>query len=203
MSISINQNTEDAFTNPNGLIVQILNHISDPIFLKNDQLQFLFVNDAFCSLQGKKREELLGKTLPETSCNDRLEYAEDIEKSVLETAKEHIGKHELTEAKGNSLILTAKRIRLTDKEGRQYVFCIMKDASAANPTQTQTLRVTTTKSGMPISREVIHDLNNSLNIVRGYSELLLEDLTPGDPLRKDVEAIYQAGQNAAEIASRL
>jgi signal transduction histidine kinase len=184
------------------LTVQILNIISDPISIKNNQLQFIFVNDAFCALCNKGREAFLGRTLFEISYDALAESTGDQEKSVLETGTEQICKLEMMDTEGNSRTLEARKIRLTDKTEKPYVFCIMKSLAIAQPAQTQkTLSIS--KSGTPITREAIHDLNNSLNIIRGYSELLLEDLAADDPLHKDLNAIDQAGRHAADIASKF
>jgi len=185
-----------------GLAVQILNLIGDPIFIKNNQLQFIFVNDAFCALYNRSPEAFLGMTLPEISNDALAESAWNQEKSVLRTGSEQTDKLEMTDAEGKVRTLAAQKIRLTGKADRQYVFCIMKNVAETQPAQMQKPQMTS-KSGSAITREAIHDLNNSLNVIRGYSELLLEDLAQDDPMHKDLEAIYQAGQHAADIASNF
>ncbi len=40
----------------------ILNAISDPIFVKDHEHRWIFFNQAFCSLLGKSREEMIGRT---------------------------------------------------------------------------------------------------------------------------------------------
>jgi PAS domain S-box-containing protein len=185
-----------------GLAVQILNIIEDPISIKNGRLQFIFVNDAFCALYNKRQEAFLGMTLSEISHEADAESEKNQDKSVLKTGAEQTGKCEMTDANGNLRTIEVKRIRLADKTEEQHVFCIMKNAAEAHPAQTQKSQMIS-KSGNPITREAIHDLNNSLNVIRGYSELLLEDLASDDPLRKDIETIHQAGRQATDLASKF
>jgi signal transduction histidine kinase len=59
------------------------------------------------------------------------------------------------------------------------------------------------KSGAAPSRQLVHDLNNLLNVIRGYSELLLEETDDADPVHKDLRTIFEAAQRAAELASKL
>ena len=50
---------------------------------------------------------------------------------------------------------------------------------------------------------VAHDLNNVLGVLVGYSELLLEQIPPGSPLRKYVSNIQQSGEKGAAIIQDL
>jgi two-component system cell cycle sensor histidine kinase/response regulator CckA len=50
---------------------------------------------------------------------------------------------------------------------------------------------------------VSHDFNNILTAITGFSDLLLEDLAPGDPKRADVEEIRAAATRAAALTRQL
>jgi signal transduction histidine kinase/CheY-like chemotaxis protein len=50
---------------------------------------------------------------------------------------------------------------------------------------------------------VAHDFNNLLTAIRGYSELLLEDLEADDARRVDAEEIIKAADRAAELTRQL
>ncbi|MEP6765198.1 MAG: ATP-binding protein [Gemmatimonadaceae bacterium] len=50
---------------------------------------------------------------------------------------------------------------------------------------------------------IAHDFNNLMSVVLGYSELLVADLKPGDPLRADIEEIRNAGLRAADLTRQL
>lgn len=52
---------------------------------------------------------------------------------------------------------------------------------------------------MITDRKFVHDMKNMLGIVIGYSNLLLEDLPPGDPKREDVDEIRKAGESALSL----
>ena len=53
-----------------------------------------------------------------------------------------------------------------------------------------------------LSGGIAHDFNNLLTAIRGYSELLLGELT-GSPLRADVEEIFNAAERAATLTGQL
>jgi PAS domain S-box-containing protein len=50
---------------------------------------------------------------------------------------------------------------------------------------------------------VAHDFNNLLTAITGYSQLLLQDLPPGDPKGSDLEEIIKAAMRAASLTRQL
>ncbi|MET0794094.1 MAG: ATP-binding protein [Polyangiaceae bacterium] len=54
-----------------------------------------------------------------------------------------------------------------------------------------------------LSGSVAHDFNNLLSVILSYSDLVLSDLKPIDPLRADIESIRRAGEKAADLTRQL
>ena len=50
---------------------------------------------------------------------------------------------------------------------------------------------------------IAHDFNNLLTAILGYAGLLLDELPPEDPARRDIEEIQKAGQTAASLTGQL
>ncbi len=50
---------------------------------------------------------------------------------------------------------------------------------------------------------IAHDFNNLLMVVSGYTEVLLDQLTPGHPLHSKVESIQQASDRATTLTRQL
>jgi PAS domain S-box-containing protein len=50
---------------------------------------------------------------------------------------------------------------------------------------------------------IAHDFNNLLTVVSGYTEVLLDQLTPADPLHAKAEAIQQASDRATTLTRQL
>jgi two-component system cell cycle sensor histidine kinase/response regulator CckA len=50
---------------------------------------------------------------------------------------------------------------------------------------------------------IAHDFNNSLSAIVGYTELVLETLSPGDPIRSDIIEVRKAGASAVGLTRQL
>jgi two-component system cell cycle sensor histidine kinase/response regulator CckA len=50
---------------------------------------------------------------------------------------------------------------------------------------------------------VAHDFNNLLSVILGYASMILESLSPGDPLRADVDELLVAGHRATDLTRQL
>jgi PAS domain S-box-containing protein len=50
---------------------------------------------------------------------------------------------------------------------------------------------------------IAHDFNNLLTVINGYSDLLIRQLMPGDPMHESVSEIRLAGKRATELVRQL
>jgi len=112
---------------------EIINAISDPILVKDDQCRFVLVNDAEVAMTGLKREDQIGKTTLESYPQNEADVFLKNDKDVLTTGKESVSEENLTNAKGTLTIVT-KKVRYTDSSGNKYIVGVIRDITERKKT---------------------------------------------------------------------
>ncbi|HEV2084037.1 MAG TPA: PAS domain S-box protein [Gemmatimonadales bacterium] len=77
------------------------------------------------------------------------------------------------------------------------------EAEAGSQREAQERQADKMESVGRLAGGIAHDFNNLLTGILTYSELILQELRPSDPLRADIEAIRHAGQRAAALTRQL
>jgi two-component system cell cycle sensor histidine kinase/response regulator CckA len=181
---------------------QIINRISDPIFVKDRNHRFVLVNDAMCTFIGKRREEVLGETLLEF-IPDKPASLWNQEEEVFNTGHENLSEDFLRDAHNNLRHVMTKKSLFIDKSGDKQIIGILRDITEYKQLEAQLLQAQKMEAIGVLAGGVAHDFNNLLTVVKGYSEILKESFDPDDARRLDIEQIATAGQHAAALTTQL
>jgi PAS domain S-box-containing protein len=182
---------------------QIINCIADPIFVKDREHKFLLLNDAFCNFDGRQREELLGKVsssiLPEEIAGPREEQDEE----AFSRGAGYSSEDNLPDQEGRIHSFLTKKSLLKDKDGSLQMVGVLRDITELKRLQDQFVQSQKMEAIGMLAGGVAHDFNNLLTVIKGYAEVLAEDIDPADPKRRDLEQILKAGSQAASLTSQL
>ncbi len=105
---------------------------------------------------------------------------------------------------GTAIDVTFAAAPMRNDDGSIFgVLVLTTDITDRKRLEAQLIQADKMQSVGRLAGGVAHDFNNLLTAIRGYSDLLLEDLTVGSPSRGDVEAIRHAADRAASLTSQL
>jgi two-component system, cell cycle sensor histidine kinase and response regulator CckA len=191
--------TEEALKDSKEYLNQIINCIGDPIFVKNRDHRYVLVNDAFCVFTGLSRESLTRLVDKPKSAMPFWKEEED----VFITGKEILSENIFSDVQGASRTVMTRKFLLIDKNGNKQVVGVLRDITEYKRLESQFLQSQKMEAIGALAGGVAHDFNNLLNVINGYAELMLEEASPEDPMRKDLEQIKVAGQRATALTSQL
>jgi PAS domain S-box-containing protein len=118
---------EEAVIESVNYLNQIINRIGDPIFVKDQQLRFVLVNEALCAFLGKTQEELIGTTGFEYLPKEEMVVFGKQDRLVLETGEENINEENLTDGRGNIHTIITKKTRHIDGYGNKQIVGVIRD----------------------------------------------------------------------------
>src|SRR5436309_3153503 len=85
----------------------------------------------------------------------------------------------------------------------EYYETFVRDVTDQRLLQQQVLQSQKMEAVGRLAGGIAHDFNNLLTVITSYSDLLLEDLAPGDAKRDDVEQVRKAADGAAALTRQL
>jgi PAS domain S-box-containing protein len=182
---------------------QIINCIRDPIWVKDEQHKFVLVNDAFCAFSNLSREKVIGETdngfVPKDVSNSLWE----VDEAVFRTGIDSEVEENFTDGRGKNRALITKKALLTDQKGARQLVGVVRDITEHKRLEAQFMQLQKMDAVGVLAGGVAHDFNNLLSVIKGYTEILIENLPKSDPMRTDLEQIEKAAQRAASLTSQL
>ncbi|MBN2318420.1 MAG: PAS domain S-box protein [Acidobacteria bacterium] len=195
--------SEEALKESTDYLDQIINCISDPVFVKDYQHKLVLVNEAMSKFIGIPREKMLGKTGFELVSEKYVESLLEQEAVVLRTGNENVTQDTLPDADGNNHILMTKKTLLTKKSGEKQIVGVVRDITEYKRLEAQFLHAQKMEAIGALAGGVAHDFNNLLTVITGYVDLLKQDHGHVDSSKKDLEQIERAVQHATSLTSQL
>ncbi|MBE8969580.1 PAS domain S-box protein [Nostocales cyanobacterium LEGE 12452] len=221
-NLAAKQNTQQNFSLT--FLHQIINGISDPIFVKDRQHRWVLLNDRYCDFVGHSREELVGKSDYDFFPQVEADVFREIDELVFTTNITNENQHLFTDAQGITHLISTKKSCFQDETGNQFMVGSIRDIILQNEVgkvQDVTGRVTDstdlmetcealreTLEELQVIEEELRQQNEELAIARETAELEhqryqdLFDLAPDAYLVTDVVGIIkEANYVAAALLS--
>ncbi|MCC5641886.1 PAS domain S-box protein [Nostoc sp. CHAB 5824] len=192
---------------------QIINGISDPIFVKDRQHRWVLLNDTYCDYVGHSREELIGKSdydfFPQAEADVFREKDELVFTANITNENQDL----FTDAQGVTHLISTKKSCFEDETGNKFLVVSIRDIILQN--EALTGRVTDfteliqksealgeTLEELQVVEEELRQQNEELAIARETAELErryyqdLFDFAPDGYLVTDVVGIIKEANYA-------
>ena len=118
------------------LAESVLNSVKDPIFVKDEDLNFVFVNEAFASMSGNSPQSMLGRHGGNFMPAEEIARFEPSERQVLWSG-EPCEVEEQFEQGGEIRSRVVRKHRVEFGSGRRYVACFVFDATEMKRRETE------------------------------------------------------------------
>ncbi|MFA5022351.1 MAG: PAS domain S-box protein [Patescibacteria group bacterium] len=105
----------------------IINTVSDPIFVKDNQHRWIVLNDAFCKFIGQSREKLIGKSDYDFFPKKEADIFWQKDEEVFQKGKENINEENFTDAKGVTHIISTKKNIYFNNQKEKFLVGIIRD----------------------------------------------------------------------------
>jgi len=174
--------------------------------------RWLDVNQRFCEIVGYSRAELLARAFQDiTFPGDLPADLRNVEQALAGDSSTFSLEKRCVRKDGEIVWVDATTSLVRDAVGLpEYFITVVQDISLRKKTEEE---LEQTASQLRQSQKmdaigqlaggVAHDFNNLLSIIRGHSELLLEDLGAEDPARSEVDEIVLACERAGNLTRQL
>jgi PAS domain S-box-containing protein len=163
-----------------------------------------YVNPAFEQITGHSCEEAVGRSsqLLDSGAGDATPYQEVWR--ALRRGVAWSGRLAGEKKDGTSYVAEVTISPVQEASGQigNYVI-ILRDATQEAALEAQLLQAQKMDAVGRLAGGIAHDFNNILTTITGYSELVLNELSPKDPLHADLEEIARAAERAGMLTRQL
>ena len=168
----------------------------------------LEVNDRFQEVYGYSRDEACSKSAAELGLyanSDRGRLLSELAANGYAKNMEFQARRKDGELR--SVLLSANPLQ---SDGEELLLTVTRDITEQKRAEAEKIKLEDQfrqsqklESIGRLAGGVAHDFNNLLTVINGYGDLLLGEYKSGNPLRKWVEEIRQAGERATNLTRQL
>ncbi len=189
---------------------RIINSIADPVFVKNENHQWVLLNEAYCNFMGYSAKELLGKSDYDFFPTNEADIFWKKDEEVFSSGRENINQEQFTDKDGTTHTIVTKKTLCVDPGGRKYLVGVIRDITEIiqfheerRNLESQLRHAHRMEAIGTLAGGIAHDFNNLLQVTLGYSEFLISQKSKDHPDYPDLQKINQAALSGAELVKGL
>jgi two-component system, cell cycle sensor histidine kinase and response regulator CckA len=170
--------------------------------------RWIQVNQALCELVGFSRDELLAKTFQDITHPDDLDADLEFVRQMLDGQIRTYEMEKRYLRKDGHVVWVLLNVSLIEDSARRPLYFISQVQDISERKRAEQLEEQLRHSQKldaigQLAGGVAHEFNNMLMAINAYSDLLLDRLDEGNPLRGDVEQISHAADRSRSLTQQL
>jgi PAS domain S-box-containing protein len=181
----------------------VLNAVPDPIFVKDAEGRYVTVNDAFSAFVGRAREDVLGRGDDDVFGRGTEKLDPERDQEVLRTGKPLASEETIVDPFGVQHIVSVKRARFRDAEGRPVVVGTVHDLTERRRVEQTLRRAQKLESLGVLAGGVAHDFNNLLVAMHGQSLIARQKVDDRADVRVHLDKVIAAVARASELTRQM
>lgn len=196
--------------------------------MKDEAHQWQLVNQAFCDLMGRQREELIGRTDHDFFSKEEADVFHAKDQLVLQTGEANVNEELVTDGDGDSRTMVTKKSAFDDVAGRRFLVGAIRDVTevkrahnelmqtrleleallkqrTAEAAEAQKLLLHCQKMDTlgELAGGIAHDFNNLLAVISASLELIVRTKQSGGEPDKVGAAALNAIHRGTALTQRL
>jgi two-component system cell cycle sensor histidine kinase/response regulator CckA len=187
-------------------VLALLESASQAIVSVDRHGRIVLVNRRAEEMFGYTREELLSETmeilLPETARKPHENYREEYFARP-RVRPMGIGMELAARRKDGTEFPVEVSLSYVETADGAFAIAFVTDISARKNLEEQLLHSQKMEAVGRLAGGIAHDFNNMLTIISGYNRMILEGLSPSDPLRGFAEQVLKAADRAGALTNQL
>jgi PAS domain S-box-containing protein len=192
----------------------LFNNSNDPIFILDLKGRFVEVNEMACGKLGYTRDEFLRLSHSDIASADSIDFISE-KTGRLNRETQFIFESSLL-AKDGKATTVEMNAKIIDFMGGECVLCIARDLSERKKIEgvlEDIVRQGKLREQLAQSEKmeamgkfaggVAHDFNNVIQVVKGFSELIMMKVDRNSEISEEIEEIGKAAKRAMDITNQL
>lgn len=185
-------------------LITAIEQAAETVVVTDAEGTMQYVNPAFETITGYLRQEAIGQNprLLKSGQQDAAFYRAMWD--TISSGRTWKGRIVNRKKDGTKYVEEATISPVHDESGDivNYV-AVKRDITRELNLEAQLLQAQKMESVGRLAGGVAHDFNNMLSVILGHTEMALEDVPRGGPLRADLEEIQRAAQRSANLTRQL
>ncbi|QKQ75081.1 PAS domain S-box protein [Nostoc sp. TCL240-02] len=174
---------------------QMVNSISDPIFVKDRQHRWVLLNDNYCDFIGHSREELIGKSDYDFFPQAEADVFRQKDELVFTTNITNENQDLFTDAQGITHLISTKKSCFEDETGNKFLMGSIRDIILSNEAD-KVLGVTDRVTDITDLMQTCEALREALEELRQQNEELAIACETAELERRRYQDLFDLAPNA-------